>query len=82
MQVLFIHEAFPAQFGHLALELTRRYGWQCKFLVEDLSRNYDMAFHTRGAAPHTAHLTDEFMDRLLELFEEASRNRWLPDGTP
>ena len=38
MQLLFIHEAFPAQFGHLALELTRRYGWQCKFLVEDLSR--------------------------------------------
>ncbi len=37
MQVLFLHDAFPAQFGHLALELTKRYGWSCHFLVEDLS---------------------------------------------
>jgi glycosyltransferase involved in cell wall biosynthesis len=38
MHVLFVHRAFPAQFGRLALELTRRYGWQCSFLVEHLSR--------------------------------------------
>jgi glycosyltransferase involved in cell wall biosynthesis len=37
MRVLFVHRAFPAQFGRLALELTRRYGWQCHFLVEHLS---------------------------------------------
>ncbi|MBV9123341.1 MAG: hypothetical protein JO112_08290, partial [Planctomycetes bacterium] len=37
MHVLFLHGAFPAQFGQLALELTRRYGWHCSFLVEDLS---------------------------------------------
>jgi glycosyltransferase involved in cell wall biosynthesis len=38
MDLLFIHEAFPAQFGHVAVELSRRYGWKCRFLVEDLSR--------------------------------------------
>ncbi|MBL8799149.1 MAG: glycosyltransferase [Planctomycetia bacterium] len=38
MRVLFLHRAFPAQFGRLALELTTRYGWQCSFLVEHLSR--------------------------------------------
>jgi glycosyltransferase involved in cell wall biosynthesis len=38
MHVLFIHQAFPAQFGRLALELTRRYGWRCEFLIESLSR--------------------------------------------
>jgi glycosyltransferase involved in cell wall biosynthesis len=38
MHVLFVHRAFPAQFGRLALELTRRYGWKCSFLVEHLSR--------------------------------------------
>jgi glycosyltransferase involved in cell wall biosynthesis len=38
MHVLFIHRAFPAQFGQPALELTRRYGWTCSFLVEHLSR--------------------------------------------
>jgi glycosyltransferase involved in cell wall biosynthesis len=37
MHVLFIHQAFPAQFGRLALELTRRHGWKCSFLIEDLS---------------------------------------------
>ena len=29
VNVLFIHDAFPAQFGRLGLELTRRRGWQC-----------------------------------------------------
>ena len=38
MHVLFVHRAFPAQFGQPALELTRRYGWKCSFLVEHLSR--------------------------------------------
>lgn len=37
MHILFIHQAFPAQFGRLALELTKRYGWRCSFLIEDLS---------------------------------------------
>jgi glycosyltransferase involved in cell wall biosynthesis len=37
MDVLFIHQAFPAQFGRLALELTERHGWTCHFLIEDLS---------------------------------------------
>ena len=37
MRVLFLHDAFPAQFGHVALELTRRAGWECHFLVESIS---------------------------------------------
>jgi glycosyltransferase involved in cell wall biosynthesis len=37
VRVLFLHDAFPAQFGHVALELTRRAGWECHFLVEALS---------------------------------------------
>lgn len=37
MRILFLHDAFPAQFGHLALELNRRHGWDCHFLVEALS---------------------------------------------
>ena len=32
-----IHDAFPAQFGQLALELSRDRGWQCRFLVQSLS---------------------------------------------
>jgi glycosyltransferase involved in cell wall biosynthesis len=37
VEVLFIHQAFPAQFGRIALELADRYGWVCRFLVEHLS---------------------------------------------
>ena len=37
MNVLFIHDAFPAQFGRLGLELSRRHGWRCSFLVQSLS---------------------------------------------
>jgi len=37
VNVLFIHDAFPAQFGLLGLELTRRRGWRCSFLVQSLS---------------------------------------------
>jgi len=38
MHVLFVHRAFPAQFGRLALELTERYGWKCSMLVQHLSK--------------------------------------------
>jgi glycosyltransferase involved in cell wall biosynthesis len=37
VNVLFIHDAFPAQFGRLGLELTRRHGWRCSFMVQSLS---------------------------------------------
>ncbi len=37
MHILFIHDAFPAQFGRLALELVERYGWRCSFLVQSIS---------------------------------------------
>jgi glycosyltransferase involved in cell wall biosynthesis len=37
VNILFIHDAFPAQFGRLGLELTRQHGWHCSFLVQSLS---------------------------------------------
>ena len=37
MHVLFLHDAFPAQFGRLGLELKRRHGWRCSYLVQSLS---------------------------------------------
>jgi glycosyltransferase involved in cell wall biosynthesis len=38
MHILFIHDAFPAQFGRLGLELVERYGWQCSYLVRNFTR--------------------------------------------
>ena len=37
VNVFFIHDAFPAQFGGLGLELAKRYDWHCSFLVQSLS---------------------------------------------
>ncbi|MHB1561057.1 MAG: glycosyltransferase [Isosphaeraceae bacterium] len=37
MNVLFLHDAFPAQFGRLGQELATRHGWKCTFLVQSLS---------------------------------------------
>jgi glycosyltransferase involved in cell wall biosynthesis len=37
VNVLFIHDAFPAQFGRLGQELATRHGWKCHFLVQSLS---------------------------------------------
>lgn len=37
MNVLFLHDAFPAQFGRLGQELTTRHGWKCTFVVQSLS---------------------------------------------
>jgi glycosyltransferase involved in cell wall biosynthesis len=31
VHVLFVHQNFPAQFGHVARELARRPGWRCTF---------------------------------------------------
>jgi glycosyltransferase involved in cell wall biosynthesis len=36
VHILFVHRAFPSQFGHLALELVRRRGWTATFLVESV----------------------------------------------
>lgn len=37
MNVLFLHDAFPAQFGRLGQELATRHGWTCTFIVQSLS---------------------------------------------
>jgi glycosyltransferase involved in cell wall biosynthesis len=34
MHVLYVHQNFPAQFGHIAAHLIEKLGWQCSFVSE------------------------------------------------
>lgn len=68
MHVLFIHDAFPAQLGRLALELTKRYSWKCSFLVEDLSR----------CPTPTPEMLQKLDIQKLPLSEEFRKNRDIP----
>lgn len=37
MNILFIHDVFPGQFGHIGLELKKRYNWKCDFMFNSFS---------------------------------------------
>jgi len=41
MHVLFVHQNFPAQFGHIARRLVRDHGWQCTCLSRNPPGNSD-----------------------------------------
>jgi len=34
MHVLYVHQNFPAQFGHIARHLVQKHGWRCTFVSE------------------------------------------------
>ncbi|MDB5390894.1 MAG: mshA 1 [Planctomycetaceae bacterium] len=54
MHILFVHQNFPAQFGHIALYLARQAGFRCTFLTEAASGTIGgverIQFQPRGGA--------------------------------
>jgi glycosyltransferase involved in cell wall biosynthesis len=59
MQILFVHQNFPAQFGHIAHHLARSRGWRCDFITEPTSASLDgvrtIPYKTSGGARETTH---------------------------
>src|SRR5271165_3234896 len=59
MRILFVHQNFPAQFGHVARHLIRSLGWRCDFVSETPAENVEgihkVQYKTCGGARETTH---------------------------
>ncbi len=59
MHVLFIHQNFPAQFGHIAAHLARTKGWRCTFLSQQgpgtIGGIECIPYHLRSGATEQTH---------------------------
>jgi glycosyltransferase involved in cell wall biosynthesis len=59
MHILFVHQNFPAQFGHVARHLIRTHGWKCTFVSKTPAGHADgiekLEYQTSGGARETTH---------------------------
>ena len=59
MRILFVHQNFPSQFGHIARHLVRSKSWQCDFVSETPAGIWDgvrkIQYQTSGGARTTTH---------------------------
>jgi glycosyltransferase involved in cell wall biosynthesis len=59
MHVMFVHQNFPAQFGHIARHLIRTRGWTCSFVSKTPPGDVDgirkIEYATGGGARETTH---------------------------
>lgn len=59
MHIVFVHQNFPAQFGHVASYLSRTKGWRCTFVTRAASGTIGglecLQYHVKGGATAQSH---------------------------
>jgi glycosyltransferase involved in cell wall biosynthesis len=66
MHVLFVHQNFPAQFGHVAAYLARRHGFRCTFVSEKAVPSGGGIEHIRYQARGGATRQNHYCSRTFE----------------
>jgi glycosyltransferase involved in cell wall biosynthesis len=59
MHILYVHQNFPAQFGHIARHLVQKLGWRCTFVSETPAGSVEgiekIQYQIRGGATQSTH---------------------------
>lgn len=87
MHVLFVHQNYPAQFGHLARHLIRSSGWRCSFVSEtpggDADGIHKIRYKTRGGAREVNHYCSRTFENTIwhahAVYEACKAERLWPD---
>ncbi len=87
MHVLFVHQNFPAQFGHIARHLIDRLGWRCTFVSQtppgDVAGIRKIQYLATGGARETTHYLSRTFENAVAhahgVFEACKRT---PDLRP
>lgn len=82
MHVLYVHQNFPAQFGHIARHLVRQLGWKCSFVSETPPGVVDgiekIQYRLRGGATRHNHFCTRTFENCVwhcEAVYDALRSR-------